>query len=172
MSKSFCKAVCIKALNRKMFAVRQNHRYGRMNSHVHTQTGMALRQRSRGARSRHFDACGPKQQGFSPPSRLSRRQQVICAANDADVVRPHQRSGGDRVFASGKYGKVGSRGVWGRAPYRKRCPAASQPLRQGASVATCPCRSMHRKFRKRGASVRVCTNYWRVRVRYCCSKGF
>ncbi|MBP9991827.1 MAG: hypothetical protein KBS73_00080, partial [Bacteroidales bacterium] len=48
--------------------------------------------------------------------RLSRRQQVICEANDADVVRPHQRSGGDRVFASGKYGKVGSRGAWGRAP--------------------------------------------------------
>ena len=99
----------------------------RMNSHVHTQTGMTLRQRSRGARSRHFDACGPKQQSFSPPSRLSRRQQVICAANDVDVVRPHQRSGGDRVFASGKYGKVGSRGAWGRAPYRKRCPAASHP---------------------------------------------
>ena len=43
--------------------------------------------------------------------RLSRRQQVISEANDADVVRPHQRSGGDSVFASGKYGKVGSRGV-------------------------------------------------------------
>ena len=48
------------------------------------QPGLTLRQRSRGARSRHFDACGPKQQGFSPPSRLSRSQQVICAANDAD----------------------------------------------------------------------------------------
>ena len=30
MSNSFCKAVCIKALNRKMFAVRPNHCYGRM----------------------------------------------------------------------------------------------------------------------------------------------
>ena len=71
---------------------------------------------AKGCQMRVDNVCGPALAGvdIAAKDRLSRRQQVICAANDAD----------------------GENG---------RCPAASQPRRQRASVATCPCRGCHRQ---------------------------
>ena len=80
-----------------------------------------------GIYSRHFDACGPKQQGFSPPGvylpahKKKRHQALAEGVRDRLAIkRPHQRSGGGCVFAAGKYGKAGSRGVGGGAPNYSR----------------------------------------------------